>query len=143
MWHVASSCLTRDETGPLHWEHGVLAPGPPGKPPVFHILLSLLVPSGVDQCIAFTLICSSPEITMDPYGCLTHTKLINSELMVWAFRLHLPCPLSPLCPITPFLYGNFYPSFTKRRVLIRIVLRTKETLFQQEREECYYIWMEL
>ena len=31
-WRVRSSSLTRHRTlGPLHWEHGVLAPGPPGK----------------------------------------------------------------------------------------------------------------
>lgn len=32
--HVGSSSPTGDQTwAPLPWEHGVLAPGPPGKPP--------------------------------------------------------------------------------------------------------------
>ena len=32
MWSVGSSSLTRGRTQvPLHWEHGVLSPGPPGK----------------------------------------------------------------------------------------------------------------
>ena len=45
IWHVGSlvaaygvrsSSLSRDGTpGPLHWEHRVLATGPPGKPPHF------------------------------------------------------------------------------------------------------------
>ena len=32
LWHVGSSSLTRDQTwAPLHWKHGVLATGLPGK----------------------------------------------------------------------------------------------------------------
>ena len=32
MWSVGSSSLTRGQSQvPLHWEHGVLTPGPPGK----------------------------------------------------------------------------------------------------------------
>ena len=32
MQHAGCSSLTRDQTpGPLHWEHGVLTTGPPGK----------------------------------------------------------------------------------------------------------------
>ena len=32
LWSVGSSSLTRGRTQvPLHWEHGVLSPGPPGK----------------------------------------------------------------------------------------------------------------
>ena len=35
VWHVESSCLTRDWTqAPLHWELRVLATGPPGKSPL-------------------------------------------------------------------------------------------------------------
>ena len=30
-WHVASGSLTRLNLGPLHWECGVIATGPPGK----------------------------------------------------------------------------------------------------------------
>ena len=52
-WHVGSSSLTRDRTlGPLHWEHRVLAPGPPRKSRHSHFSLpvsdtvSLLSPEG-------------------------------------------------------------------------------------------------
>ena len=32
LWYVESSSLTKDQTqDPLHWEHGTLATGPPGK----------------------------------------------------------------------------------------------------------------
>ena len=41
MQHVGSTSLTRDRTpGPLHWEHGALATGPPGKSPKFKFLKS-------------------------------------------------------------------------------------------------------
>ena len=37
LWHVGSSFLTKDGTWhPLHWEHKVLATGPPGKSLVSH-----------------------------------------------------------------------------------------------------------
>ena len=36
---MGSTSLTRDQTlGPLHWEHGALATGPPGKSPRDHVL---------------------------------------------------------------------------------------------------------
>ena len=43
--HAGSSSLTRDRTlGPLHWESGVLATGPPGKSQdsIFNISTMLL-----------------------------------------------------------------------------------------------------
>ena len=43
MQHVGSTSLTRDRTlGPLLWEHGALATGPPGKSLHFHFSLSCI-----------------------------------------------------------------------------------------------------
>ena len=38
MQHVGSNSLTGIEPNPLHWEHGILATGPPGKFPQQAIL---------------------------------------------------------------------------------------------------------
>lgn len=113
--HVASSSLSRDGNWPPHWEHRVLAPDHQGSPLSLHTLISLLVPSGVDRCIAFTPICSSPEITMDPYGCPSHTKLTGTS---WAnglgFRASPALSSQPVVPYNPLSVWKLLPIFHKK-----------------------------
>ena len=57
---MGSTSLIRDQTlGPLRWEHGALATGPPGKSLFFIIIFNVLAVLHLPCCVGFSLVVAS------------------------------------------------------------------------------------
>ena len=84
------------EPGPLHWEHRVLATGPPGKPPKYCVYGSLK--KKIKENDYNTAMCKIwPKHTVGPQTCQDFTERWQVKLYVGQrgkARLgHMPCPL--------------------------------------------------
>ena len=82
LWHVGSSSLTGWNLGPLHWEHGVLTTGPPGKS-LERIFLKFHIISQFSQCKICIFVVE--RIQMLIFQDKTKSRLKNS--LVWSMNL--------------------------------------------------------